>query len=74
MGTPGGDRMKPLYINSKFVQRLAKALGVEENWRRIVLDIRFDDVALVYIESIPDAEKLDEIDIRAGIDFEGPHD
>jgi hypothetical protein len=55
-----------LHPNSKFVKQLVTALGLEK-WRRIIIDIRFDDVATIYIEQLIDEEKLGEIDLVAGI-------
>ena len=57
----------PVYCNSEFVQKLAEALGVPDSWRRIVIDIKFDDVAVIYIERLMDESELVDIDIKAGI-------
>ena len=55
-----------LHANSKFVKQLTTALGIEK-WRRIIIDIRFDEVATIYIEQLIDEEKLGKIELDAGI-------
>ena len=64
--------MSVVYFRSEFVRKLAEALGVADSFRRIVIDIKFDDVATVYIERLVDEEELGELDIQAGIVFEKP--
>jgi len=55
-----------LHPNSKFVKQLVAALGIER-WRRIIIDIRFDEVTTLYIEQLIDEEKLGKIELDAGI-------
>ena len=55
-----------LNANSKFVKQLVTALELD-NWRRIIIDIQYDKVATIYIETLIDEEKLGEIDLHAGI-------
>jgi hypothetical protein len=62
----------PVYFRSGFVQKLTEALGITDNWRRIIIDIKFDDVATLYIERLMDESELTDIDIKAGITWERP--
>jgi hypothetical protein len=54
-----------------FVEKLVKALELND-WRRIVIDIKKDDVALIFVEMLADADRLGEIDLEAGITWERP--
>jgi len=58
-----------VHFNSKFVKELAEAIGVE-NWRRIVIDIGYDTVATAYVELLMDEERMDNINIHAGLVLE----
>ena len=58
-----------VHFNSKFVKELAEAIGVE-NWRRIVIDIGYDTVATAYVELLMDEDKMDNININAGLVLE----
>jgi hypothetical protein len=61
-----------VYFKSEFVSKLTKALKVGDDWRRIIIDIKYDDVAAVYIERVIEEEELADIDIQAGITWERP--
>ena len=58
-----------LHANSEFVKQLAEVLGVE-NWRRIIIDISYDKIATIYIETLVDENTLGKIDLHAGIILE----
>ena len=62
----------PVYFKSGFVQKLTEALGIPDCWRRVIIDIKFDDVATLYIERLMDESELTDIDIEAGITWERP--
>ena len=55
-----------LHANSDFVKQLVSAIGID-SWRRIIIDIRYDEVSTIYIETLIEEEKLGEIDLHAGI-------
>ena len=67
-----GNTNNPVYFRSGFVQKLTEALGITDNWRRIIIDIKFDDVATLYIERLMDESELEDINIEAGITWERP--
>ena len=53
-----------LHFKSEFVKQLAEALGVSRTWRRIILDIPYNDAAIIYIEMLGDESKLKVIPIN----------
>lgn len=57
-------RPRPGYYQSEFIKELRKALGVPELWRRIIIDIHYDDITTVYVEMLADENKLKVLPIN----------
>lgn len=60
-----------LHAESEFTKKLADALGVDK-WRRIIIDIAYDSVATIYVETFLDEEKLALLNLDAGFVFAPP--
>ena len=60
-----------LHAGSEFTKKLADALGVDR-WRRIIIDIAYDSIATIYVETFLDEEKLALLNLDAGFVFTHP--
>jgi hypothetical protein len=59
------------HAGSEFTKKLADALGVDR-WRRIIIDIAYDSIATIYVETFLDEEKLALLNLDAGFVFTHP--
>ena len=57
-----------VFANSEFVRQLVNALGITD-WRRIIIDIKYDDVTTLFVEKLIDESTIGPIDFK--VDREG---